>query len=376
VIGITLSIPELILFILFSIAFLIQAWYYLGVFRLFSFGKTPEKKNSFPPVSVVICARNEENNLQKHLPAILSQDYPEYEVVVVNDCSFDQTEDLLKTFSAQYDRMKIVTIKEDEYYSHGKKFAQMVGIKGAKYEHLLFTDADCQPASKEWIKEMAGNFDEKTDIILGYGAYEKTKGWLNKLIRFDTFYIALQYFSFALAGNPYMGVGRNLAYKKSLFFKNKGFASHYHIESGDDDLFVNETATTNNCVVEANTKTHTHSVAKKTYSEWSRQKKRHLTTASHYKTTTKRKLGLLTGSQYLFFTSFIGLLIVNTNENFLIISLTIFVVRYLIQMLIFNKAMQKLGEKDLLVLAPILEIELLFFYPFFVIANLFSRKKK
>ena len=364
---------DIYLFVLFSIAFIAQLWYYLGNFRVLAFYKKNDGAKYSPPASIVICSKNELQNLKENLPSILTQNYPDYEVVVVNDCSFDGTDELLKQFSKQYEHLKIVTIKEDEHYQHGKKFAQMVGIKGTKHEHLLFTDADCKPMSNEWLKIMVSNFDNNTDIILGYGSYEKTKGWLNKLIRFDTFYIALQYLSFALINKPYMGVGRNLAYKKSLFFKHKGFASHYHIDSGNDDLFVNEAATKTNCKIEIDPAAQTISKPKKSYSNWIKQKRRHITTGSHYNNSTKMQLGLLTFNQYLFFMLFAALVIINTK--FIIYAVSIFVLRYFVQMLIFNKAMQKLGEKNLLFLAPLLELELLLFYPVFLFANLFARKK-
>lgn len=367
------SSTDLILFSLFCFAFLIQIYYYLFVFSRLAFYKQGDKDSVLPPVSVIICARSEQNNLSEHLAHILNQNYPEYEVVVVDDCSYDSTDEVLKKFSTQYPHLKIVTIKEDKHYTHGKKLAQLVGIKGAKYEHLLFTDADCKPVDKEWVKKMMGGFDEKTEIVLGYGAYEKTNKWLNKLIRFDTFYIALQYFSLALIKKPYMGVGRNLAYKKSLFFKNRGFASHYHLESGDDDLFVSEAATENNCRIEIDPASRTVSKAKTNYADWIKQKRRHITTGTYYDLRIKIGLGILTASPYLFFTFFILLLC--TQTYFIIATACAFIVRYIVQMIIFNGAMKKLGEKDLLSFSILLELQLLFFYPIFLFTNIFSRKK-
>ncbi|HET6225190.1 MAG TPA: glycosyltransferase, partial [Bacteroidia bacterium] len=209
----------LVLFILFCLALAIQLSYYLGVFNKLAFRKKTVIPSSFPPASIIICAKNEAGNLTRFLPSVFEQDYPSYEVVVVNDCSYDSTGDVLKEFAVQHKNLKIVTIQEDDNYTHGKKIALMLGIKGAKNEHLLLTDADCKPADKNWLKGMMQQFAADTDIVIGYGAYEKQKGLLNKIIRFDTFMIALQYLSFALKGKTYMGTGRNLAYKKSLFFK-------------------------------------------------------------------------------------------------------------------------------------------------------------
>lgn len=362
-----------VILIIFSLSFLIQLWYYLGIFRKLAFYKSSISFNVSPPVSVVVCARNEDDNLMAFLPSVLKQEYPDFEVVVVNDCSYDSTGDVLEEFGKKYNNLRIVTIKEDENFSHGKKFAQMVGIKGAKNEYLLFTDADCQPLSSDWIKTMVGEFSEKTDIVLGYGAYEKNSGFLNKVIRFDTFFIALQYLSFCLAGKTYMGVGRNLAYKKSLFFKMKGFASHYHIESGDDDLFVNEAATKHNSKIQISASSFTVSKVKKTWKSFLRQKRRHVTTAKYYNFASKYRLGLLVSSQYLLFISFILLLVFQVK---IYIVLGLFCFRFFIQMLIFIKSMNKLQEKDLIYLAPFLEIFLMLFYPVLSLSNLFLKRNK
>ncbi len=363
----------LVLFILFCLSLTIQLWYYLGAFSKLAFYKKPSLINFTPPTSVIICARNEADNLARFLPAVFEQDYPSFEVVVVNDCSYDHTEDFLKEFAKKHDNLKIVTIQEDENYAHGKKIALMLGIKGAKHEHLLLTDADCKPADKLWLRGMMQNFKPETDIVIGYGAYEKQKGFLNKIIRFDTFMIALQFLSFALAGKTYMGTGRNLAYKKSLFFKLKGFASHYHIESGDDDLFVNEAVSKHNSSVQVNTTNHTISKVKTSLEEWMAQKRRHITTFANYSIGSKLRLLFLASSQYLFFATFILLLILNVGA-FLIIFL--FILRLLIQIIIFKKSMAELGERDLLLLSPVIELILLFIYPLITVSNAFLKKNK
>lgn len=363
----------LVVFAVFGLALLVQLWYYLGFFSRLAFYKKTEMPVNTPPASIVICARNEDDNLAEFLPKVLEQDYPDFEVVVVNDCSWDNTADFLKEFAKKHSNLKIVTIKEDDTYSHGKKVALMMGIKGANNEHMLLTDADCKPNSKDWLRNMMQHFNGDTEIVLGYGAYEKQKGFLNKIIRYDTFMIALQFLSFALARKTYMGTGRNLAYKKSLFFKMKGFASHYHIESGDDDLFVNEAATKQNSKIEISVDNHTISRVKKTFKSWFRQKRRHVTTFKFYNGASKFRLMMVSGSQLLFFGSFAAVLILQFQP---IIVLSLFALRLLIQMIIFNKSMKQLAEKDLLLLAPVIEIVLLFVYPLITISNLFVKKNK
>lgn len=364
----------LVIFGLFAFALIVQVWYYLFYFRRLAFYKKKDLPVSAPPASVIICARNEEDNLAEFLHFIFEQDYPEFEVVIVNDCSFDNTPDVLKELAKKYSNLKIVTIQESKNHLHGKKVALMMGIKGAKYEHLLLTNAACKPNSTHWLRNMMQHFSSKTEIVLGYGAYEKQKGFLNKIIRFETFMIALQYLSFALAGKTYMGTGKNLAYKKSLFFKMKGFASHYHIEAGDDDLFVNEAATKHNSEIEISIDSHTVSRVKKTFKDWILQKARQGKTFSHYNVKSKFQLTMLHLSQYLFFASLITLLILQFEPIFV---LSLFAFRLSIQILIFNGSMGLLSEKDLLIYLPIMElILLLIIYPQITISSIFINKNK
>jgi glycosyltransferase involved in cell wall biosynthesis len=325
------------------------------------------------PISIIICAKNEDENLTEFLPKVLTQEYPDFEVIVVNDCSYDNTENVIDEFAAIFPNLRKANIKEDPYYKHGKKFAMLVGIKAAKNNCLLFTDADCFPASNQWLKEMAMGFTAEREIILGYGAYEKQKGILNKLIRFDTFIIAIQYLSSAIKGKPYMGVGRNLAYTKELFFKEKGFSKHYHIHSGDDDLFVNQAGTKTNTNVCIDKDAATYSKPKTTFKQWNIQKNRHLTTAPLYSSFSKSKIAFNYFSQYFFYFSLIPLGF--SFKTVLLIPIFL-LLKVLLQILILNKAAKKMGEKDLLAASAFYELILLFIYPIFHLSKLFYKPNK
>jgi cellulose synthase/poly-beta-1,6-N-acetylglucosamine synthase-like glycosyltransferase len=361
------------LIILFCVCCVIHLIFYLFVYSGFAFRKKKQTlENSLSPaVSVVICARNEEEFLQKNLPYILHQDYPEYEVIVVNDCSSDNTQNILNELQKKFPRLRSLVIQEDKVYKHSKKLPLTVGIRSAQYEYLVFTDADCRPASRNWLKAMIGAFDDNTEIVLGYGAYGKKKGLTNYLIRMDTFQIGLQYLSLAIAGMPYMGVGRNLAYKKSLFLKQKGFAPYCHIPSGDDDLFVNKAATRFNTRIASGPDSVTISEPKENLKEWVRQKRRHVSTARYYKFSTLFILGTISLSHYLFWLTFVPLMFTAWWQ----IGIALAVIRLMMQLLIFNKAMQKLGESDLLLYSPVIEWLLLFgFYPGVAISNMLFKR--
>ena len=334
----------------------------------------PKEKNSEhqPPISVVICARDEEKNLEQNLPLILEQNYPNFEVVVVNDCSTDDTDMVLTRLSNQYKHLKTTEIKKDQKFTHGKKLAVTVGIKAATHECLLFTDADCYPVSNNWIARMASHYNEKNSIVLGYGGYKHYKGLLNTLIRYDTVMIALQYFTYALSGFPYMGVGRNMGYKKSLFYKNKGFAGHYHIDSGDDDIFINQTATKENTVIEISADSIIRSEPHKSFLAWFKQKKRHLRAATFYNKKTKWRLLTEVYSRLIFFAALILSLVYFTQ--FYLYILGVFVFRYLIKFIILHNISKRLSEKYLLLLSPFYDLLIPLFNFTGLIANKIEAK--
>lgn len=347
--------------VVFGLVSVYQVCIYLGLYGKLAFYKEqPPAQQSFPPVSVVICAKNEADNLTEYLPKILQQDYPEFEVVVVNDCSWDNTEDVLREYTKIFPNLKTILIKEDEYYKHGKKFALMVGIKGTRYEHILFTDGDCYPQSDQWIKEMMLGYMPGKEIVIGYGPYIKEKTFVNKLIRFDTFTIGMQYLSLGLANKPYMGVGRNLSYKKELFFKNKGFATHYHINSGDDDLFVNQAASDTNTSVVVSKDSFTYSIPSKSFGEWTRQKARHLSTSGLYTSPSRKRLAAIHAGNYLFWLLAIAAF---CFPQWILVTASFFLLKNIIQAVTFYKAGQKLDEKDLIPGFLLFEFLLLFLYP-------------
>jgi glycosyltransferase involved in cell wall biosynthesis len=358
--------------VVFALSAFIQLVFYWGMFARLAF-RRQKSDQSTPdqPVSVVICARNEYRNLAANLPLILQQDYPNFEVVVVNDNSDDESNYLLKDFELEYKNLKIVTISQTLNFFSGKKFPLSIGIKSAKNELLLLTDADCKPRSSQWLRQMQRNFTSGTEIVLGYGAYETAPGLLNKIIRFDTLHIAMQYFSLALARIPYMGVGRNLAYRKSLFYKNNGFISHYRIPSGDDDLFVNKAANNHNTRIEIAQGSHTLSQAKTNFSAWVRQKRRNFSSSKYYKPSHKFVLGLYLLSQILFLSGFIVLI----SQLWLYqVVLGIFGLRLLSQMIIFKKCMIQLEETNLLLLLPLFEVFFVIFNPLISLTNIFQPK--
>ena len=339
------NIILLVVFYIFSAVTAIQLFYYLFFYLSVYLRKFSETKKTVEPVSIIICARNEAENLQNFLPSILEQNYPDFEVIVVNDCSEDNSYVILSNYLTKYPHLRISNVNKDPKFTHNKKFAQFIGIKAARNEILLFTDSDCKPESDKWLEGMTSHFDSKTSFVLGYGGYLSEKGFLNKYIRYDSLTIAMQYLGMAIRGLPYMGVGRNLAYRRSVFFENKGFGSHNHIVSGDDDLFVNSIANGKNTSVEFRYETHTRSVPCQELNEWIIQKKRHLTTAPYYKIRDKILLVTEPLTRIIFYATFIVLLSFTFLWPWV---LAVFMARFITQLTVFSLTQKKLNEPGLL----------------------------
>ena len=351
-----------ILFCLFAIVALTQLFYTLFIYGRLSFftGKKAQKSDNFPNVSILISARNESDNLYENLPLILEQDYPNFEVIVINHQSVDDSYHILNAYAHQYKNLKIIEIERSQHLKPGKKLPLTLGVKGAKYEHLFFTDADCRPASNQWLKSMAQSFTNGKEIVLGYAPYTTKPGYLNKLIRFDTTWIAMTYFSMALAKLPYMGVGRNLAYTRSLFDSVNGFKSHYSITSGDDDLFIQETVTKQNFAINLDPTSFCFSEGSTNWENWYMQKTRHFTTSGRYDVFKKAMLGIYPFTMLIFTISFVILMF---DDNFRLLTLSGYVFVVLIKWWIQARCFIKLKQPSFVALLPLYDLAYAIFVP-------------
>ncbi len=335
------------------------------VFRLKD--STEEKTEA---LSLVLCARNEEEILLQKIPLLLSQDYPNYELVLVDDCSVDGTWEIMKAFEKKDPRVKLVRVNENDQFYTSKKYALTLGIKAAQHDLIVFTDADCRPDSRTWLRAMSSTMSEGKKIVLGFGDYEIRKGFLNALIRFDTLLIALQYMSFARNGLAYMGVGRNLAYRKSLFLAEKGFAKHQHIDSGDDDLFIGQAANKSNTAINFSKEAKTWSEPKSSLLDWVRQKGRHLTTYKHYRPKNSFAVGLLNISQALCFTLGIFFLF----SPYYIISASLLTFKGLLLSFVMLKIRKEHSLPSFILIPLIWELILYAIYPSFFVSSRIYKK--
>lgn len=365
--------PGNIIFLAFCIITFIQLFYYLFFFLRLALHRTkPKNISQTHPVSVIICARDEAANLVKNLPGALVQKYKTtHEVIVVNDNSLDESKYILEEYQREFKQLQLVELKQEARFIPGKKFPLSVGIKTAKHEIVLLTDADCVPVSEFWIEKMQDGFNDGIEIVLGYGPFQKKKGFFNKMVRWETFHTALQYLSYAKSGIAYMGVGRNLSYKKSVFFRHKGFSAHNHVPGGDDDLFINKAATKKNTAIVIDKDSFTSSEPSNSWKQWIRQKKRHYTTSKYYKPLHKFLLGLYAFSLFLFYPLFILSIFIFSWK----LTLIAFAIRFLVQTFVIFKTTNKLDEKDLFPWFVFLDLWMFFYYLFFA-TSIFKKPAK
>jgi glycosyltransferase involved in cell wall biosynthesis len=371
--NITFDFTGIIMLVFLGVVIIQLIYLFVFQLRLLLHKNKEVVKSDLPSVSVVICARNEEYNLFKNLPIILDQIYPDFEVVIVNDQSQDDSKHIIKSFKKDYPFIKYIELEKNKHRHFGKKLPLTVGIKGASKDFIVVTDADCIPKSKYWLQNIAKNHSAKKEIVLGYSPCAKTKGFLNMLIRYDTTVIAITYMSFAKTALAYMGVGRNMGYSRTKFEEVGGFKSHYHIPSGDDDLFIKDASNRKNVAVELSSKSFVYTEPKKNWRNWISQKQRHFTTAVEYRLINKLFLGILPLSMFLLYLSFF-ILLFNTEWYYFV--LAVFGLRLLFYWVINVLLLKRLEMKDLIWCYPCFEIIHAIVMPFIFYSNSRTERNK
>lgn len=352
-----LSLPEWIVAGVFTLFFLIQLLFYLLLYRKpYVYAKKTVSgeeilsDEQLPSVSVIIVSKNESENIRTYLPSVLKQDYPDFEVIVVNMGSTDDTDMELKALEQSHDNLYQTYVPANAEPINERKLALTIGVKAAKKDILLFTNADCQPLSDQWIKSMARRFVPGKDIVLGYArlAIDKSVS-MRRYIEFDNVWMAIRYLSMAIIKRPFMGIGKNLAYRKSLFFSKKGFSSILNMEYGEDDLFVNRLANKSNTSVELSPESMVESNVVERFSTWRAIKSAYVYNQQFYRGSDRflRVTELFT--RYGFYFLFVLILawsIVQADYVLLALSVLLFIVRFLIQYFIINGSSRLLQARN------------------------------
>lgn len=352
--ALTFDTTEKILLAATGVLFLIQILYYFCLYnRIHRHNRAVKRENvhfaqELPPLSVIIYARDEAENLHRNLQSVLEQDYPQFEVIVINDGDTGESEDFLTLQEEKYPHLYHSFIPASSRYISRKKLAVTLGVKASKYDWLVFTGANCRPQSNQWLKLMARNFTSRTQVVLGYSGYERGKGWLHKRVAFDNLFTSMRYLGFALAGSPYMGIGRNLAYRKEMFYQQKGFSAHLNLQRGDDDLFVNHVATAENTRVETDADAIVRMPPVARAKDWREEKIGYASTSRFYHGPQRRLAGLETTTRLAFYAAWAATLVTGVlNLHWLAagIAFFIWILRSVVQAAVVNQTAKDLNDK-------------------------------
>ena len=336
------------------LCFIIQAIYYLTLYpriirRQRSVASHPQDfSRELPPVSIILYSRDEVDQMRRNLPLLLTQDYPCYEVIVINDGPIGESDDFLTQLEQEHRHLYHSFIPDSSRYISRKKLALTLGMRAAKYDWLLMTEVDCRPVSDQWLRLMARNFTPQTQVVLGYSRHEDAKGLFRSRVAYDNLFGSMRYLGMALAGHPYMGIGRNLAYRKSLFLSRKGFSTYLTLERGDDDLFINQVANGHNTRVETDAQAVMKASVVTRKKDWREEKIGYTVTSALYRGSSKYLLSFETMTRLLFHLSWIACVVLSLLQRNWVLAGTgagLFLMRFALQATIINRTAKALGEQ-------------------------------
>jgi glycosyltransferase involved in cell wall biosynthesis len=353
---------------------LLQLIYYVFVYGKVSRYRLPEENYNFPPVSVVLVTKDEQENLKERLPVILEQQYPDFEVVIVNNASSDETEFVLKVFQKIYPQLKVVNLYSEAPNKFlGKKYPLSIGIKSAKNDCVLLTNVNCVPNSLFWIMNMVRGLSQTRNTIIGFNFYEREKTLFNSLVQYDTIINAINYGGMALLGNPYKATGDNIIISREEFFNSGSFLSLYNVACGDMELYVNRITKGKKTSVILNEEAYIKTETPQSFSLWCRYKKRNIKTAYYYKFLDKLLVAIPSWTTLFFYATFVTLFLLNFPWQWI---LTGCILKFAIQIIFFQNASKVLMKNNLCIFAPLFEIFFLVFNTIMGISVLFSRKDR
>lgn len=376
-----LNNTELFLVGISLVGFIILSLYYLIVYarplRVSKRADGVSGEGDTLPVSIIVYAKNDAENLKRHLPALLTQDYPEYQVIVVNDGSNDGTDDTLKFFQNEHKHLYHTYVPSDARYLSRRKLAFTLGVKAAKYDILLFTEANCQPISDQWLSSMVDGYTPDTGIVLGYCKYGDHKGLFHKLVAYDNLLTGLRYLSSALSHHPYTGNGRNLSYRKELFFRHKGYYQSLNLHAGDDDLFINEASTRENTKAVYHPDSLTEMDPIERFGVWKAMKVSRAATQRYYKGSALSLYHLESICFFLFQASVVATALIGLRGNWPVslIALLLYVMRFAIKATVFSKSARMLRQSPAIGWLFLLEFIQPLFDGYVRIYRLFKGKK-
>ncbi len=369
--GLQFVIEEFIGLLFFALAFLVQLVYLILLIKFIFSDKQKDKEPNHPSISLVVTSRNYVDQLQVLLPSLLAQDYPDFEVVVVDDCSTDGTDWLLAEMKISHGNLKTTRIIQETDFPNA--LAISIGVRAATKEWLLYLSPLCVVPDNQWLRNYAQRLEQDKEASIGYMNYYKTKGSYKNWLRFENFT------SYLLSGaGKAFGVAMpvfeyNIAYRREKFLELRGFAAVLDSPFSENELFVNKIATKNNLVVQNN---RTAPIAYEGEADWIdlvEFKKKQLMLRRKL-TSGQRFFRSLNLVSRLVLTGTLVLLLVVSPLKFWVLGAWIFLLIF--EMSWIAVATKKLGEKNFLPALLIYKAFLPLINGFFIFNQLFTGQKR
>lgn len=361
---------QVVVFLLLVVLFVVEVIYLFAIYnRVSQYARRAATArvvyaSDLPSVSVVVYAHAEEaENLPNLLPALLAQDYPCYEVIVVNDAVSFEMQNAIALYECEYSNVYQTSVPETVYNVSRKKLGITLGVKAAKNDVIVLIESNCKPQGNSWLMSMARNFVPGIDVVLGYTRMVDNSG--KKQSGFQAFnraLFAIRYLAYAIIGKPYMGVGSNMAYRKEVFFANKGFSATLNLHYGDDDLLINEIAHGRNTRVEIAPESIVESRHDNVKEAWDESRMKYGFTSKYLRTSSRRVFAIEMLVDILFALTFVAsvvLLLPQVIEGAVpaVVAMSIvallLIVLWLLVWHVYHRAAQVLGESIRPALVPL-----------------------
>ena len=340
--GFSFDVAELALLISFVLMFLIQLFYQILMAHFSLSGKKKDKPVDYPSFSIIVPSRNYEENLRELIPTLLEQDYPEFEVVVVDDCSYDATEWYLNELKLQSNKLKTSRIIQETDFPNA--LAITIGIRAASNEWLIFLNPLCRVSGKDWLKSFAEELNPKSEAAFGFVNYTNSYGSMRKFIKYENFDSFILYGSARYLGLSMPITDMNVAYKREQFLSRRGFAAVLDSPFSENELYLNKISNRSNSVYLQNRATAVSFVGDTDWYDGMNFKKKQLLLKKKFTVGQSIFLWTNTISRFVFDISMIALLILSPWRIWVA---GIWLIKIIHELVWGIVSMKRLGEKNL-----------------------------
>ena len=233
-----LALSELVLLTVFGVLFLLRLLHlFLFTGRVLFRKKVDNNEAEKKPLSLILTIRNEEENLKNNLPKILSLENIDFEMVVVDDFSQDNSYLILGLLKDRYKRLTISALNQETKFS--TKLALNIAIKATNNKWILTVPVSLAEVAAEWLDYISQATNNEKNVVIGYSTVARSKGFYNRLTRIENYFSYLKSTGYILNGIPFVYSVENVAFQKEKYFEIGGFGQKVTEHYANLELVIN-----------------------------------------------------------------------------------------------------------------------------------------